>query len=153
MLSDDVYRSKLSTVFNNLLAATRPLADVADITHDQTSQFVRLSMLPTARGACPVEIMIRADQLYDIQIGTEFYEDCPIERLDHFDAVIAAIISGDVIQRRAISTATGTQRSIETIVTLPDGKTWRKRHVHGPAPANTEAATVFLDRRFVPYRR
>ena len=154
MLSDDVYRSELARSFASLKRATAPLADVAEIASAETPDFVRLSLLPHAAGACAVEIMLRADQLYDISVGAEFYEDCRIERFDLFEPLILAIARGDVVQRHHISSATGTERAIETIVPLPGGATWRKGHVHTlVAAAIAEASTVFEDRRYVPYRR
>lgn len=153
MLSDDVYRSQLSRTFADLVRTSAALADVAEISHAQTGEYVRLSLLPFARGACAVEIMLRADQLYDISIGTEFYEDCRIQRLGVFEPLIAAITEGRVIQRRHVSSVTGTERSIETLVTLASGEVWRKGHDYRVASAIPDDRTVFDDRRYVPYRR
>ena len=153
MLSDDVFRTRLAATFADLLLKAERLADVADIGHSQTLEFVRLSLLPHARGACAVEIMLRADQLYDVSIGTEFYEDCRIQRFETFAPLIEAIAAGHVIQRRHISAVTGSERSIETLVRLPAGEVWRKGHVFRSAPAIADENTVFDDRRYVAYRR
>lgn len=154
MLSDDVYRSQLTAAFAGLKRLSTQMSDVAHIDSAETRDFVRLSLIPHASGACPVEIMLRADQFYDIAIGNEFYEDCKIERFDVFEPLIKAITRGDVIQRRHISAATGTERAIETLVTLPGGTVWRKGHVHqGVANAIAQEATVSQDKRFLPYRR
>ncbi len=154
MLSDDVYRSQLTTAFAALKRLAGELSDAAQAETAETRDFVRLALLPKAAGACAVEIMLRADQLYDIAIGNEFYEDCKVERFDLFQPLVTAITRGDVIQRHHISAATGTERSIETIVTLPGGEIWRKGHVHGSvAPAIPDAATLLKDRTFLPYRR
>ncbi len=153
MLSDDVFRSQLAMTFADLLRTAEGLADVADVGHSQTREFVRLSLLPHARGACAVEVMLRADQLYDISIGTEFYEDCSIQRFETFVPLIEAIAKGDVIQRRHVSAVTGTERSIETMVRLPGGDVWRKGHDYRVASAIPDDGTVFDDRRYVAYRR
>jgi len=153
MLSDDVYRTQLTRTFADLVRNTAPLADVAEISHAQTSDYVRLSLLPFAQGACAVEIMLRADQLYDISIGTEFYEDCRIKRLDVFEPLIGAIVGGLVIQRRHLSAVTGVERGIETLVTLPSGEIWRKGHDYLLASALSDDTTLYDDRRYVPYRR
>lgn len=154
MLSDDVYRAELAKCFADLERATSALAGAAEIVTAKTPDFVRLSLLPHAAGACPVEIMLRADQYYDISVANEFYEDCRIERFDLFAPLIAAIARGDVIQRRHISAATGTERAIETIVTLSGGVVWRQGHVHtAVAAAIAEPATLRDDRRFLPYLR
>ena len=153
MLSDDVYRKRLAATFSGLRAAAAPFADIALIDSAATPDFARLSLIPNATGACAVEIMLRADQLYDISLGTEFYEDCAVTNFDLFEPLILAITLGDVVQRRHISAATGAERGIETIVSLPGGVLWRKGHVHADlAYAIADQSTVFQDRRFVPYR-
>jgi hypothetical protein len=154
MLSDDVFRAELATAFAALVAAANAMSDVASVDTVFSPAFARLSLIPHVAAACPVEIMLRADQAYDILIGTEFYEDCPVERFDLFKPLLIAVAEGNVVQRHHISVATGTERRIETIVTLPGGEVWRNGHTHGgAASAVADDATVFQDRRFVPYRR
>jgi hypothetical protein len=154
MFSDDVYRAKLAATFENLKHQAAPLADVALIDAAASPHFIKLALVPHAPNACAVEVMVRADQLYDIALGTEFYEDCPVEDFDLFGSILQAVSTGAVIQRRYVSRATGTERAVETLVQLPGGKVWRKGHLHTPvAEAVSEAETVFADRSFVPYRR
>jgi hypothetical protein len=154
MLSDDVYRAKLTATFGDLKQATAPLADVALIDTVATPHFIKLALVPHATNACAVEIMVRADQFYDIALGTEFYEDCPVETFDLFGPLIFAVAAGDVIQRRHISRGTGTEREVETIVSMPGGRVWRKGHIHHRvAEVILDSDTVFTDRSFVPYRR
>ena len=154
MLSDDVFRVKLRTTFAALERAVAPLETQAQLEIAQTPAYVRLSLIPHAIGACPVEIMLRADQFYDIAIASEFYEDCRIERLDLFEPLILAVADGNVIQRHHISAATGVQREIETIVTLPGGALWQKGYEDARfANAIPDDHTILRDRRFLPYRR
>ena len=154
MLSDDVYRARLAATFASLKRAAATFADVAYVDSASTPDFVRLALVPKALGACAVEIMLRADQLYDISIATEFYEDCPVTQFEVFEPLILAVARGDVVQRRHISVATGTERTIETIVMLPGGQMWCRQHDHiGVAGSIDDEATVFEDRRFVPYQR
>jgi hypothetical protein len=154
MLSDDVFRTRLAATFAELLKVAKALADVAEVSHVETARYVRLSLLPHAQGACPVEIMMRSDQLYDIEIGHQFYEDCPMVGFDEFVPLIEGIAKGDVVQRRHVSVATGAERSVETLVTLWRGMVWQKGHVHTDvALAIAEQDTVFENRRFVAYRR
>ena len=134
MLSDDVYRSQLAATFADLKRAAEPFADVALIDSAATPDFVRLSLVPNADGACAVEVMLRADQLYDISLANEFYEDCKIQDFAQFEPLILAITRGDVIQRRTFSAATDTERAIDTIITLPNGQIWRKGHIHNDVP-------------------
>ena len=154
MLSDDVFRSQLAGAFASLKQVAASFSDVARFDSAATPDFVRLSLIPDAAGACAVEIMLRADQHYDISLAAEFYEDRPIERFDLFEALILAVARGDVVQRHDLTVATGTERAVESIITLPGGQLWRHGYRH-PGCADTSAsdATVFRDRRFLPYRR
>ena len=154
MLSDDVFRTHLAATFAELLKVANALSDVAEVSHVETARYARLSLLPHAQGACPVEMMMRTDQHYDIEIGHQFYEDCPMTGFAEFVPLIEAIARGDVVQRHHVSAATGTERSVETIVRLPGGTVWRKGHIHTEvARAITEQNTVFEDHRYVAYRR
>ena len=154
MLSDDVFRLQLTQTFSELLTLATALADVAEISHIETPRYARLSLMPHAPGACPVELMMRIDQHYDIEIGHQFYEDCPMNGFSEFVPLVAAITRGDVVQRRHVSIATGTERSVETIVPLAGGALWQKSRNHEDvASAVAEQDTVFRDRRFVSYRR
>jgi hypothetical protein len=154
MFSTDVYRTKLLTTFEQLKALAQPLTGVALVDHVATPDFIKLALVPNVANACPVELMLRTDQLYDIAVGTEFYEDCPVDTFDDFAPLVRAIIEGNVTQRRHTSRATNTERAIETIVQLPNGTVWRKGHVHGDAgPVIAEADTLISTRNFVPYLR
>jgi hypothetical protein len=154
MLSDDVYRAQLGSTFEVLKRRVERYRDVAEIDSLATPEFVRLSIVPHAVGACPLEVMLRADQLYDISIGAEFYEDCRVQQFAVFEPLIVAVARGDIVQRHYVSVATGAERAIETIVTLADGQYWRKGHQHADvAGAIADDATLYSDRRFVPYRR
>ena len=154
MLSDDVYRAKLRSTVNGLKTAAAPFADVAEVEITESADYSRLSMIPRTAGACPVVIMLRSDQQFDIALGAEFYEDCRLDRLELFEPLIQAVTSGNVIQRHYISTATGTEQAVETIVTLPDGSHWHKGHVlTRMANALSGGRALLEDRRFLPYRR
>ena len=154
MLADDVYRTKLQTTTAGLKQIIASLSDVAEIVVAQSPEHARFSLIPHAIGACPVEILLRADQYYDIALASEFYEDCRIENLGLFEQLIQAVANGDVIQRHYISAATGAERAVESIVTLPGGTVWHKGHVHSRlSGALADGRAVYNDRRFLPYRR
>jgi hypothetical protein len=151
VLSDDVYRAKLTKTFHDLKRFAATLTGVAHVDLQETPDFVKLSALPLAAGACPVEMMLRADQLYDIAIGTEFYEDCPIDDLGLFELLLAAVVRGDVVQRHTVSVATETHHAIETIVHMVGRAAWRRGHVLGVCPPTGDV--IARDRRFLPYLR
>ena len=154
MFSDDVYRTRLASVVTRLKQAVGTLQDVAVIDASETDSGARFSLSPKVAGACPLDLMLRSDQHFDIEIGQEFYEDCPIERLDLFEPLIHAIAEGRVIQRHHVSDLTGVPRGLETIVKLPDGEQWQRWHGQDPTlPPWTFGLTTLRDHSFLPYRR
>ncbi|NJM55193.1 MAG: hypothetical protein HC841_04105 [Verrucomicrobiae bacterium] len=151
MLPDDVFRTKLQAATAAIHRVTERLGSAADVQLKAEPSRLRLALAPRTHGACPLELMIRADQRYDIEIGTEFYEDCEISSFDELEALIEAITQGNVVTRHYFSAATGSLRSVETVVTLGD-REWRRGHQVGRSPsALTE--TVVKDRTFLPYSR
>lgn len=156
MLSDDVYRSKFDAALANIARAVEELADVADIDARRERSNFRLALQPRMRGACPLELLLRADQRYDLQVGSEFYEDCEVHAFEDFEALVRAVASGRVVTRHYFSAATGSLRSVETVVMFADGRDWRKSHrIAGRDDGSNEGADGILvkDRTFLPYRR
>lgn len=154
MLPDDVYRSRMAATFAEVQRVVRALSDVAIVSaRDETSRH-RLTLQPSARGACPIELMVRIDQRYDIEIGSEFYEDCEVAEFSDFAALVQAVAEGDVVTRHTFSAATGSLRSVETVVRLPGGRRWSLGHVIAPGGSSADDAdTIVKDRTFLPYRR
>jgi hypothetical protein len=160
MLSDDVYRSKLASAFAGIRRAADALSSVAEVEASEGPARLRLALNPRTPGACPLELMVRADQRYDIQIGTEFYEDCPVESIEDFEALISAVAAGDVVTRHYFSAATGQLRVVETVVRLPGPRLWKRGYTIGQ-PGKTASAqadpsadgSVVKDRNFLPYKR
>ena len=152
MLPDDVYRTKLQVAADGIRRATERLGDAADVQLKAEPARLRLALAPRIRGACPLELMSRADQRYDIEIGTELYEDGSIGSFDEFEALIQAIANGNVVTRHHFSAATGSLRSVETVVTISRDLEWRRGHDVGSSPTTT-ADTLVKDRTFLPYCR
>jgi len=148
MYSDDVYRARVRATIADLEEALASLSTVAALDIDLSGQGARVMLTPHAIGACPVELMLRADQHYDIALGSAIYEDCPIERLEFFKPLILAIAEGRVVQRHHISAHTGVQSGFETIVSMPFGSEWRK----GQGPGSM-ADVYARDQHYLPYRR
>ena len=154
MLSNDVYRAKLRLTMTSLQYWVPSISDMARCEVVETADYGKITLSSFVEGGCPVELMLRADQLYDIVIAGELYEDRPVKSLDLFQPLLEAIIDGRVIQRRWFAMATGIERGVETIVTMADGRVWRDSHVdEAVAGAIPEAETECRDRRFLPYRR
>ena len=112
-MSDDVYRTSLAPAMAKVRARAESFSDVAEIGYWEAPEFVRVCVLPQAHGACPFDLMVRANQKYDVQIGEEFYEDCPVTHLSLFDDLLAALAEGRLVQRRHVSVATGCAWAIE----------------------------------------
>lgn len=150
MYSDDVYRAKLRSTFADLKQSLVLLDGAAKVSVDFSEQGARLTIVPRATGACPVELMVRADQHYDIAVGALLYEDRPVERLEIFKPLIMAILDGTVVERRYHSALTGIVLGCETIVTMPFGSRW----VEGSGErAGGEGERIAEVKLFLPYRR
>lgn len=150
MYSDDVYRAQLRSTFADLRQALALLEGAAKVSVEFSDQGARLMMVPFAKGACPVELMVRADQHYDIAVGAQLYEDRPVERLELFKPLILAIVDGAVVERVYTSALTGRETGRETIVTMPFGSRWSDgRGVRQGEPAERVAKV----RQYLPYRR
>lgn len=159
MFSDDVYRNRLSGVIETLEAWAAGQRDVADVETQATASFWKLSVAPHVTGACPVALMVRADQRFNVQIADETYEDKPVDSFEFFPMLLRAIAAGNV-ERVVISSAlTAAIDAIEMRVTLEDGWAWiGERRMGRPARRDagkgaTDSAQEMRAYRFLPYRR
>lgn len=152
--SDDVFRRRISKTAADLSAWARSAADATDVEIANTASYYKISSRPKTPGAAAFELLIRADQFYDVAIAGEVYEDCAIEDEDLFLALVIAISEGHVGRRVTSSALTGTLQAIETIVDLGSRAQWSGKHVlvEGRALAPDDA-TEIETRRFLPYRR
>src|SRR5262245_7274658 len=125
MLPDDVFRSRLQTTITALRYWAPSVADAARLDDDETSDYWKLGVAPVVPSACPFELILHADQRYDLAIAGETYESRPIVSFDWFVPFAEAIARGNVVQRHWISRLTGLERSVETLVTLAGGGIWR----------------------------
>jgi hypothetical protein len=150
MLPDDTYRTNYLTTIRTLELWLATQQAVADIEVARADGSWRTRVTPHAANACPFELALRTDQHYDLSIGSEIYEDQPIDSLGLFPNLLEAIAAGRVINRRLASTATGTVQAIETIINPGDGIEWSGRRTFTKAPA---ADVVVFDRHYVAYSR
>ncbi len=119
MYSDDVYRSRLEVTIASLRYWLPSIGDAATVGEDETADYWKVWVKPHTATACPFELMLRADQHYDIVIGNEAFEDCPIESLDMFQPLAAGIAEGNVMHRHWVSAATHLPVAVETTVLRP----------------------------------
>jgi hypothetical protein len=153
MLPDDVFRSRLEATVAALRYWVPTVSDAAAVTETAGEGYWKLAVRPFVATACPFDLMLRADQHYDITIAGEAFEDQPIESLEAFVPLITAIADGRVVQRLRIAEASGRPLSIETIVKLPDGRLWSASRSLASATSAREPETLLKDRHFLPYRR
>lgn len=153
MVAEDVYRSRLQATIASLRYWVPTIADAARIEQTEGHDFWKLSVTPAVPAACPFELMLRADQHFDLSIAGEIFEDQPVASLDLFVPLVEAIAAGRIIQRETESVATAAPLTIETRVALADGSVWSKlRQLPGGGAIDTRD-TMIRDRHFIPYRR
>jgi hypothetical protein len=154
MLPDDVFRSRLQATITALRYWAPSIADTAHLEETETGDYWKIIVTPTVPSACPFELILHADQRYDLAIAEETYESRPIETFDWFVPFAEAIAGGNVVQRHWVSRLTGLERSVETLVTLPNGGIWREgRGESHSLPTLDDYGTELRERRFLPYRR
>ena len=102
-----------------------------------------------------VELILHADQRYDLAVADEVYENRPIESFDWIVPFANAVADGEIVQRRWISRLTGLERSVETVVMLGGGAIWREGRGELPSrmPTLDDDGTELREKRFLPYRR
>jgi hypothetical protein len=154
MLPDDVFRSRLQSTITALRYWAPSVADAARLEEAETSDYWKIIVTPAVATACPFELILHADQRYDLAIADEIYEGRPIESFDWFVPFAGAVSEGNVVQRHWLSRLTGLERSVETLVTLPGGGIWREGRGETPLmPTLDDDGTELRERRFLPYRR
>jgi hypothetical protein len=143
---DDAFAHSLRGTIEGLRYWVPSIIDAARVAEESAPQYWHLSIAPRSPGGCPFELLLRQDRRFDAVVAGQSYEDRSITSLSLFLALAEAIIDGRVIQRRWLSTQTGTLSAVETLVFLSDGSVWRD----GNAPLGPCESR---DRHFLPYRR
>jgi hypothetical protein len=155
MLPDDSFRARLRRAIGEIKTRLARLASVARIDESETGAYWRIAVEPATENACPFEFIVHFErQSFDIVIGPESYENCPIDDAALLPAMVDAIVNGDVITRRWRSANTGVPHSVDTIVPLPDGLDWHRSRLKGVfARAIPPASRISEDRCYAPYAR
>ncbi len=154
MLPEDVFRPQLQSTITALRYWVPSISDTARVELDEAPDYWRMTVRPLLAKACPFELILRADQHYDICIGEECYEDRPLAFFGDFLPLAEAIAEGDVVQRHWLSRNTGAVRSVETVVSFENGRIWKD--AHGDVldmPPLDDDGTELRESRFLPYRR
>lgn len=152
MLSDDVFRARLEATIASLRYWVPTISDTAAVHETAGDSYWKLAVMPHVAGACPFELMLRADQHYDLVLDGERFEDRPIESVEMFVPLVTAITDGRVIKRSANAAESARLLTVDMIVDLGDGKSWRAGRTIAAA-ASRFAEPLITDRRYLPYRR
>jgi len=152
-LPDDTFRAELAQTIADLdrwAAGIAPAAKIETAADDMSWQIVAA---PIAAGTCSFELVLRHDQRFDLALDGEAYEDRAINNFALFLLIAEAAADGRILQRQWLSTATGLPYKVETIVTLPDGATWRGERRLPAAQLSLEPVCEWRDRHYVRYGR
>lgn len=123
--------------------------DVALVQECQDGAGLRFFLIPSTPGACPVELLLRNDGLFDLEVGGISYEAQELGARTALIDLLEGITAGQVIQRRFYNPATGAPVGVETRIRLPDGSYWRAGDMAEMLPG----AMSVRDRHYLPYRR
>lgn len=156
MLSDDIFRSRLATTISELQGWLTTLNGAAAVDTARDAASWRATVRPRIAQACPFEIVLRADQLLDLAVGSEVYEDEAIMQLDEIQPMLAAIADGRVVTRAWRTLATGTPVKVETLILAKsDGQSplWQRTRTILSGRDLRWSELVATDRRYAPYAR
>ena len=153
MYPDDVYRTRLSGAIAELQDWGTRFKDAGRIETRDGSGFWRMVARPATPGTCPMTLVLRADQKFDIALAEERFEDQQVEDFGLFSALAEAVALGHVEQLISQCAVTGMGRDIETRVLLADGRVWSRRRALSKASPTQAADVTVRTTRFLPYRR
>lgn len=154
MFPDDVYRTHLSDTIAALETWALAMSDCATVTTEMQPSFWKMSVTPLTAGPCPLDLMLRADQRFNAEIGGEVYEDKPVDAFSFFPMLARAVADGRVERISVKNALTGALEAIEMRVTLEDGWAWiGERRLIARSQRKVDAAQVQSTHRFLPYRR
>lgn len=153
MYPDDVYRKRLSDSIAALQEWAARFEDTGPIETREGAGFWRLAARPATPGTCPMTLILRADQKFDLALAGERFEEQPVEDFTLFAGLAEAVASGNAEQLRSQYTTTGMARDVETRLVLADGRVWSRRRVLSSIPDEDAAGFIVRTTRFLPYRR
>lgn len=152
MYADDIFRRELSALTAKLAAWADGLRDAGTFDIREGSGYWSLRARPATPGACPLSLVLRNDQKYDLALDDQRFEDRPIEHFSFFSALAQAVGEGR-IERKILSTAaTGEPLFLEIIVLMADGQRWSERRARANIPSLT-GELVEDTLPYLPYRR
>ena len=147
----DSYRLQLSQLVASIKAWSGFVADVAKVEMQEIGEGWRLAMLPTAPGACPLEVVLDGrEPKCDLKVGREIYEDWPLPSLDIVLPLVEAVAEGRIVTRQMVSAATGLPLAVSTQIALANGT---RIELPSGRPDISGPASLARSIHYVPYRK
>ena len=153
MQDDDAFRSRLQATIAALRYWVPAVSDAARVEERDSDGTWQLSVRPLFKAACPFTLTLASDHTWGLAINGVAYARQPIESLDMFQPLVEAISEGRVVHRRWLSTNTGLETQVETIVDLGNGQTWTGEHAIAAHASVADGEVISEDHHFLPYRR
>ncbi len=153
MQPQDVFNRGFADATAAIDAWLPSMAAHAAIEREQAERYWRVRLTPHQPNACPVELMLSREQVFDCDIGPESAENQPITDLGLFLPMLRAVTEGRVLLRRWRAQATGSELVRELVVDLAPEQSWSMRRRIRAGNATTEASAVACDQVYVAYRR
>ncbi len=154
MYPDDVFRNELAAVTRTLSDWAYRLKDVAHFDIKEGTGYWRISARPTTPGTCPMTLVLRNDQKFDLALARERFEERQIDDSALFGAIADAVSAGRIELVRTLSAMTGGLKAIETRINFKDGAAWSQTRKAGPLkdlpPDGEDVQSV---EPFLPYAR
>lgn len=152
MLAEDLFRTRLAGLVAKLEDWAARHADTGDMDTKQGTGFWRVVARPHTPGTCPVTLVLRADQKFDLSLAGDLYEDRPIEDFDLFPPLLEAVAQGHVQRTHYTCAVTGAKQGHATRVLLGNGRGWGELRLR-PGARIDDGTVVEECVRFLPYRR
>jgi hypothetical protein len=149
MLSDDVFRDRLEQVLIEIETYVAGIRDCAAVDVVASLRYWRMIVVPQVPGACPFELIIKADQTFSIRLADQTFEDRPVDEFDLFLKLLRAVEAGHVDKILKFDATTEELIAIAMRVNLTPDLDWFCEHRLAPAAATEE----WRAHRYLPYCR
>ena len=154
MQSDDLFRLGFDNATARLAAWAERLGDAATVQTENLGQYWRLSLVPHAANACPVELILHRDtQSFDIQLGQEAFEGHRVEAFQLLEDILMSVVAGHVVTQQLCSPGSGSLLAVETRVSLATGEAWSGLRLTDIGAQRPTHDAIIRARHWVPYRR
>jgi hypothetical protein len=149
MLPDDVFRDRLEQTLVEIEKSVAKMRDYAAVDVAASPRYWRVVVLPFFAAACPMDLMIKADQTFSLKLAGEAFEDRPVEHFELFPHLVRAIEAGHVEKISKHDAMTDALVAIEMRVALGPGWDWLGERRIAPVTSAEEWRT----HRYLAYRR